>query len=124
MSQTDPPLFNPKTSVFIEDFPHIHIHTLGNKLDEELEDNEQGIAELCCHGCGESIFIIFSGKVVKKYNGIHPELVKIKEEFVDRHANCADQPIILNGASYDKFEFTIICPTHRTKTKTIDVTNS
>lgn len=118
-----PPFFDPKTSLFIEDHPHIHIHTLTSGSKSEKED-EQSVAEICCHPCGESIYVIFNNNVVKKYNGIHPELVKLKTSFIERHEDCAEEPVIIEGYEIDKFEFTLLCPTKRNKTTTIDITNT
>ena len=111
----DPPKFDSTTSFALEDYPHIHIHTLTE------DDGDVAIAELVCHPCGEAIYIVVPDEVVEACGGSHPELIEMKETFTQRHEWCAEEPVVVDGKLLEKFDFHEFCPTHRTVTKTVTV---
>lgn len=102
----------PGTSdLFFEHVSHVHIHGLTS--DEDIIKGKDGISEICCHGCGISLFIIFSyGLLIKYPNGV-PEIVSIRDSFLKDHEECSSPE--------ERDIFKEKCPHYRRSTSTIDL---
>lgn len=83
----------------IDEAPQVHIHLLTD--DDEYEDTGEGAYEMCCHGCGTSVFV--------RYADFSPDTDgKIRDQFFAEHANCPDH-------GYEAW-----CPDIRTRFFTVD----
>lgn len=108
-------------AVFVDNKPHIHLHCFTS--DKEVESGLDGVSELCCHACGDSLYLIYSQEVIAKYPDGVPIMGDMKNTFVGQHQRCADLPVDIGGTLVQCEEFKDICPTYRRNTKTVDISN-
>jgi len=65
--------------------PHVHRHCF--LCDEDVKRLGFIVLELCCHGCGQSVWLFYDWPVPEKSN--QEELaLKLLENFEGRHKHC------------------------------------
>lgn len=80
--------------------PQVHFHILTEPQDLALTGHYK--VELCCHGCGESLLVMYT-------DPLDPRLPTSKGRFVHKHLKCPD------------FGFDIWCPDVRKNALTLDL---
>ena len=87
---------------FIEASPQIHLHFLTG--EDEHKALGFGRVELCCHGCGESLLVLYDDSGKKGH-------LKLKRDFRKKHEHCPN-----HGAGYAGY-----CPNYRSSFQVADL---
>lgn len=69
---------------YFEEVPQVHLHFLTEP--EEYQENGFGRAELCCHGCGCSLLILYN-----EATGDGAKHLKVRDSFTAKHQKCPNK---------------------------------
>ena len=68
---------------YMDGTPQVHLHFLTE--DKEFEETGYGRVELCCHGCGASVLVLYTDEEVKAKH------LKIRNQFQTDHRFCPNR---------------------------------
>lgn len=68
---------------YMDGSPQVHLHFLTE--EKEFTENGYGRLELCCHGCGESLLVLYRDE------GSRSAHLKVRDEFHKKHKTCPDR---------------------------------
>lgn len=86
---------------YMDGSPQVHLHFLTEEA--EFSENGYGRLELCCHGCGEAILVLYRDE------GFRSAHLKVRNEFHQKHKACPDR------------NYAESCPDYRRSFKTVDL---
>jgi hypothetical protein len=110
----------PNSSVmYFTKHPHVHVHSIVTDYGVMLGDD--GVLELCCHCCGNSMFVLFNLLTTVCNPAGHKSLITVKEEFVELHKECANIQVPFGQTVLYSNDFKLICHGARNKTTTHSV---
>lgn len=88
---------------YLADLPQVHLHFLTGP--DEYREMGFGRVELCCHGCGAAVLVLYNDSADGSGKASHLE---VTDAFADKHSGCANR------------HFEQSCPAYRS---TIEVTD-
>lgn len=91
----------------IKESPQVHIHFLTGS--EEMMELGYGKIELCCHGCGNSLLVLYVEPEADDEVNPDTRHLKFRDEFHQKHKLCPDR-------GYDR-----MCPNQRSKFDVVDL---
>lgn len=89
---------------YLEDAPQVHLHFLTGP--DEYRDLGYGRVELCCHGCGAAVLVLFNLSAEGEGRASHQQ---VSDAFAKVHAGCANR------------HFERACPAYRSSMKVADL---
>lgn len=86
---------------YLEDAPQVHLHYLTD--DDEFNSSGYGQMEMCCHGCGASLLILYTDHLSRR------QQLAIRNGFEHRHRRCPNR-------KYEEY-----CSNYRSRFDMLDV---
>lgn len=86
---------------YMEGSPQVHLHFLTD--EDEYVRLGYGKMELCCHGCGQSVLVLYDKSKSKRQH------LALRNNFKKRHSGCPNK-------QYDSK-----CPNYRSSIEVLDV---